>query len=115
MGLEVSEAQFERLVQDALDAMPANLMAQMDNVLFVIEDRGDPPDVLGLYDGIPVTERGDYGGMVMPDTIYLYRLALCDFVDTEQELVNEVRVTVVHEIAHHFGIEDDRLHELGWD
>ena len=66
------------------------------------------------YECCALTERGDYGGMVMPDVITLYRLSLCAFVRDEQELVDEVTVTVVHEVAHHFGIDDDKLHEWGW-
>lgn len=105
---------FEKLVADALDAMPPQLMRFMDNVAVVVEDRHPTEDLLGLYEGIPLTEREDYGGMVMPDVVTLYRLPLCEFVRDEAELVEEVTVTVVHEIAHHFGIDDDKLHEWGW-
>lgn len=105
---------FERLVADALDALPAPLGNLMDNVAVVVEDRHPTEDLLGLYEGIPLTERDDYGGMVLPDVVTLYRLALCEFARDEDELVEEVTVTVVHEIAHHFGIDDDKLHEWGW-
>ena len=105
---------FERLVADALDALPAPLGELMENVAVVVEDEHPTEDLLGLYEGVPLTERGDYGGMVMPDVITLYRLSLCAFVRDEQELVEEVTVTVVHEVAHHFGIDDDKLHEWGW-
>jgi len=105
---------FERLVADALDALPEELGRLMENVAVVVEDRHPTDDLLGLYEGVPLTERDDYGGLVMPDLITLYRLPLCDFVRNEEELVEEVTITVVHEIAHHFGIDDDRLHEWGW-
>jgi len=70
---------------------------------------------LGLYDGIPLTERGDYGIGELPDRIFIYRSAICAICQTEADVVHEVITTVVHEVAHHFGIDDDRLHELGWD
>jgi predicted Zn-dependent protease with MMP-like domain len=106
---------FEELVADALDEVPAELMALLDNVVVLVEDRNaDEPDLLGLYDGYALTERGwDYGG-ALPDRIMIYRLAICDICDDEDQVVEEVTITVVHEIAHHFGIDDDRLHALGW-
>jgi predicted Zn-dependent protease with MMP-like domain len=109
-------AAFEALVADALDAVPAELMALLDNVVVLVEDRNDEePDLLGLYEGYALTERGwDYGG-ALPDRIMVYREAICDVCDTEEDVVREVTVTVVHEIAHHFGIDDARLHQLGWD
>ena len=113
--IEVAVEEFEVLVEDALDAVPDALMAMVDNVVFIVEDDSDEEGVLGLYDGIPLTERGDYGGMVMPDRIFIYRLPICEMCDTRQQVIDEVTITVVHEIAHHFGIDDDRLHELGWD
>lgn len=105
---------FERLVADALDALPDELGRLMQNVAIVVEDRHPTEDLLGLYEGVPLTERDDYGGLVMPDLITLYRLPLCEFARDETELVEEVMVTVVHEIAHHFGIDDDKLHAWGW-
>jgi predicted Zn-dependent protease with MMP-like domain len=106
---------FEELVADALDEVPAELMALVDNVVVLVEDRNaDEPDLLGLYEGYALTERGwDYGG-ALPDRIMIYRSAICDICDDEEEVVEEVTITVVHEIAHHFGIDDDRLHALGW-
>jgi predicted Zn-dependent protease with MMP-like domain len=106
---------FESLVADALDQVPADLMALVDNVVVLVEDRNDEePDLLGLYEGFALTERGwEYGG-ALPDRIMIYREAICDICSTEEEIVDEVLITVVHEIAHHFGIEEDRLHELGW-
>ena len=108
-------ARFEELVADALDAVPPDLMALLDNVVVLVEDRNDEePDLLGLYEGYALTERGaDYGG-ALPDRIMIYREAICDVCETEEDVVDEVTITVVHEIAHHFGIEEERLHELGW-
>lgn len=110
----VSAARFERLVGDALDALPEELGRLMENVAIVADDRHPTEDLLGLYEGIPLTERDDYGGLVMPDVISLYRLPLCEISATEAELVEEISVTVVHEIAHHFGIDDESLHAWGW-
>jgi predicted Zn-dependent protease with MMP-like domain len=109
------QQRFEELVADALDAVPAPLMALLDNVVVLVEDRNDEePDLLGLYEGYALTERGwDYGG-ALPDRIMIYRWAICDICDDEEQVVDEVTITVVHEIAHHFGIDDDRLHSLGW-
>ena len=113
--MEVSEAEFERLVVDAIDLIDGPLGALMDNVAVFIEDEHpEEPDLLGLYEGIPLTERGEYGGFELPDRVTIYRLSLMDICADRDELVHEVQVTVVHELAHHFGIDDDRLHELGW-
>ena len=115
--VEMSREQFEDAVAAALDAVPPELARLMDNVVVLVEDDapdGDP-DLLGLYEGTPLTERDSWWAAgSLPDRITVFRrptLAACDTVD---EVVDEVRVTVVHEIAHHFGIDDDRLHELGW-
>ncbi|MGY6502247.1 MAG: metallopeptidase family protein [Acidimicrobiales bacterium] len=106
---------FEQLVADALDQVPEPLAELVDNVVVVVEDRSeDEPELLGLYEGTPLTEREAYGGMELPDRITIYRLPLCELARDEDEIVEEVLVTVVHEVAHHFGIEDDRLHDLGW-
>ena len=113
--VDVSPALFEELVADALDLLPDELAAVADNVaVFVEDEHPDDPDLLGLYEGQPLTERGEYGGLVMPDRITIYRLPICDICETAEDVVDEVAVTVVHEIAHHFGIDDRRLHELGW-
>ncbi|MQA35751.1 metallopeptidase family protein [Modestobacter roseus] len=106
---------FEELVADALDQVPAELMALLDNVVVLVEDRNpEEPDLLGIYEGYALTERGwDYGG-ALPDRIMIYRVAICDVCDDEDQVVEEVTITVVHEIAHHFGIEEERLHALGW-
>ena len=113
--VEVGQRAFEELVGDALDLIPDELASLMDNVAVFVEDRHPyEPDLLGLYEGTPLTERGDYGGLVLPDRVTLYRLAICDVCDDLEDVVDEVAVTVVHELAHHFGIEDERLEELGW-
>lgn len=111
----VSEDRFAELVGRALDEVPDALWDRVENVAVTIEDEHpEEPDLLGLYEGIPATDRWeDYSG-VLPDTITLYRLPLCDMCADEEELVDEVAVTVVHELAHHVGIDDDELHELGW-
>lgn len=107
--------QFEGLVADALDEVPPELMKLLDNVVVLVEDRNpDEPHLLGLYEGYALTERGwNYGGD-LPDRIMIYRVAICDICETEEDVVEEVTITVVHEIAHHFGIEEERLHQLGW-
>ena len=113
----MSREQFEEAVSDALDLVPAELTAQMSNVVVLVEDNApqDDPELLGLYEGTPLTERDSWWAAgSLPDRITIYRhptLAVCDSV---QDVVEEVAVTVVHEIAHHFGIDDDRLHALGW-
>lgn len=106
---------FEQLVADAIDALPDELLELLDNVVVMIDDEHPEEDLLGLYEGVPRTERDDYGGFELPDRITLYRLPLCEMCDDHEHLVDEVMVTVVHELAHHLGIDDDRLHELGWD
>jgi predicted Zn-dependent protease with MMP-like domain len=106
---------FDALVSDALDLIPPELAAAMDNVVVLVEDRHpEDTELLGLYEGVALTERdSDYFGS-LPDAITIYREALLDVCDSEDEVVDEVAITVIHEIAHHFGIDDDRLHELGW-
>jgi len=117
MPVEMSRERFEELVGEALDEVPQELLNLLDNVVILVSDnapRGDP-DLLGLYEGHALTDRGwDYAG-VLPDRITIYRNPTLRVCDTEDEVVEEVAVTVVHELAHHFGISDERLHELGWD
>ncbi|MCK9929189.1 metallopeptidase family protein [Frankia sp. Mgl5] len=109
----VSPERFEELVVAALDSLPPELGRRMRNVAVLVED--DSADgLLGLYEGIPLTERGDWYSGVLPDRITIYRNPICAMSATEADVVREVRITVVHEIAHHFGIGDDRLDELGW-
>ena len=108
---------FDELVSDALDEVPPELAAMMSNVVVLVEDEppADDPDLLGLYVGVPLTERDwGYAG-VLPDRITVYRGPTLRMCDTEDDVVDEVHVTVVHEIAHHFGIDDERLHALGYD
>ena len=111
--MELTHREFEELVADALDQIPPELAKLMDNVVITIQDES-PEGLLGLYEGIPLTERGDSYFGVLPDQIFIYRRNICAFCETREQVVEEVRVTVVHEIAHHFGIDDARLHELGW-
>jgi predicted Zn-dependent protease with MMP-like domain len=115
MAVRMSPQRFDELVSDALDQIPPKLTAALENVVILVESRHpDEPDLLGLYEGIALTERDSSYGGSLPDTITIYRDALLDICETDDEVVEEVTVTVVHEIAHHFGIDDDRLHELGW-
>jgi predicted Zn-dependent protease with MMP-like domain len=111
--VHVTPERFEELVADALDGIPEELARYVDNVVVQVRDR-HPAGLLGLYQGVPLTERAEYGGLAMPDRVTIFRAALAAACDSEEELVEQVRVTVVHEIAHHFGIGDARLAELGW-
>jgi predicted Zn-dependent protease with MMP-like domain len=115
--LDLDADAFEALVTDELDALPDDMVDGLDNVVFVVEDRPEDGslDLLGLYEGIALTERGQYGFGEMPDRIVLYREPLLSVCETVEELRDEIHVTLVHEIAHFYGIDDDRLHELGWD
>lgn len=110
----IGEDRFRELVDAALDEVPDELWSRFDNVAVIVEDEHpEEPDLLGLYEGVPLTERWDYAG-VLPDRISIYRLPLCDMCVDEAELVDEIRITVIHELAHHVGIDDDQLHDLGW-
>ncbi len=121
-ALPMSEDEFEAAVSDALDRIPPALAKTMDNVAVFIEDdyvprAGEEPDtvLLGLYEGVPLTERDSWWDAgSLPDRITIYRRPILDLCASREEVVEEVTVTVVHEVAHHFGISDDRLHELGW-
>ncbi|OMC32237.1 hypothetical protein A5740_13420 [Mycobacterium sp. GA-1841] len=115
MPVRMSSQRFDELVSDALDLIPPELAAGFDNVVILVEDRDpDEPEILGLYRGVALTERDSWYAGSLPDTITIYREALLDFCDSEADVVDEVAITVIHEIAHHFGIDDERLHELGW-
>ena len=111
----MSPERFEELVGDALDLIPPGLAQAIDNVVILVADR-DPedPELLGIYEGIALTDRDTTYAGALPDTIPIFRESLLEMCDTEDEVVEEVAITVVHEIAHHFGIDDERLHELGW-
>jgi len=113
----VPQEQFESIVEEALDDVPAELMGMLDNVVFLVEDEppSDDPDLLGVYDGIPLTERDSGWGLGnLPDRITLFQGPLTRMCDDLDDLREEIAVTVVHEVAHHFGIDDATLHELGW-
>jgi predicted Zn-dependent protease with MMP-like domain len=112
--IDVPPERFGELVTEALDGIPDDLGKLMDNVAVFVDDDKPPSGLLGLYEGIPLTKREAYGGMVMPDRITIFRRAICASCNTEAEVRRQVQVTVVHEVAHHFGISDERLTELGW-
>ncbi len=115
MPVEMDRERFEELVRDALDEVPGELLDMMDNVVILVEDEHESdPDLLGLYEGHALTERGWHYGGVLPDRITIYRKPILRICETEEDVVEEVAITVIHEIAHHFGIDDERLHELGW-
>jgi len=107
---------FEELVSQALDKIPPELTRVMDNVAVFVEDEppADDPELLGLSEGTPLTDRGEWYAGVLPDRISIYMGPILRMCETPDEVVHEVAVTVIHEIAHHFGIDDERLHELGW-
>jgi predicted Zn-dependent protease with MMP-like domain len=116
--LALTTQEFDEAVGDALDAVPAELLALMDNVVFLVEDEPAPddPELLGIYDGTPLTERdGGWAAGALPDRITIFRGPTLRMCTSGEQVRYEVAITVVHEIAHHFGIEDNRLHELGWD
>ena len=114
--ISMSAARFDELVDAAFERIPAELAAMLDNVVLFVEDEAPAhdPDLLGLYDGTPLTERDSSYGGVLPDRILVFRNPTLRMCASEEEVVTEVETTVAHEIAHHFGIEDDRLHELGY-
>ena len=112
--VDVPFERFEELVADALDGLPEDLGRRMDNVVVSVRDRPSIPGLLGLYEGVPLTARAEYGGLVLPDRITIFREPILRRCASEEDVVEQVRVTVVHEVAHHFGIDDDRLDELGW-
>jgi predicted Zn-dependent protease with MMP-like domain len=115
--LQISDAEFDDLVADALDLLPDKLAEVLNNVVVVVE--ADPPPgeehLLGVYDGIPLTERDRWYTGVLPDRISIFRQPLLRMCSSAEEVVEQVRITVLHEIAHHFGISDERLEELGYD
>ncbi len=124
--IRVGQRTFERLVADALDSLPDAILRMLDNVAVVVADAPtehqqkrthlrDDEDLLGLYEGIPLTERTAGYGAVLPDKVTIFQRAIEAQCDSEAELVAEVRHTVVHELAHHLGISDVRLIELGFE
>lgn len=116
MPVEMSPEEFDECVNEALDTIPDDLAGLIDNCVVLVEDAPPPgQNLFGVYEGIPLTERGwDYGG-VLPDRILIFRDPHLQECSSREELVDEIHVTVVHEIAHHFGIDDERLHQLGYD
>jgi predicted Zn-dependent protease with MMP-like domain len=110
----VEPARFEEMVAEALDGLPEQLGRLMRNVAVTVEHGPGPRGLLGLYQGIPLTDRTSQYAGVLPDHITIYRRAICAICHTEPEVAEQVRRTVIHEVAHHFGIDDDRLRELGW-
>jgi predicted Zn-dependent protease with MMP-like domain len=112
--IDIAPERFEEMVATALDGLPEQLGRVMSNVAVLVEHRPGPPGLLGLYEGIPLTGRTTQYGLALPDRITIYRLAICAVCDTADQVAEEVRRTVIHEVGHHFGIDDDRLHELGW-
>jgi predicted Zn-dependent protease with MMP-like domain len=111
--VSIPRERFEQLVADALDSIPTELGNKMANVAVMVEDHGDGDNVLGLYQGVPLTKRGTYAG-AFPDRITIYQDSICRRCQTEEQVTEAVRKTVIHEVGHHFGISDDRLRELGW-
>ncbi len=114
--MNMDAAAFEELVIDELDRLPDDMVDGLENVIFVVEDRPEDGslDLLGLYDGLALTERTQYGMGELPDRIIVYREPHLEACDDEDELRDEVHTTLVHEIAHFYGIDDDQLHNLGW-
>lgn len=123
--IRISDAEFDRAVEAAIDEIPAEFKRHLENVLIEVRNRPDAallreyeesPDLLGLYIGTPLDERHvDSGGPMLPDRILIFRDNLCGMCASREELISEIRITVLHEIGHHFGLDEDRLEELGYD
>lgn len=112
--LNIDRDEFEQLVASALDEVPDGLLDKVDNLMVRVRDHPPEPGLLGLYEGVPLTERGAGYHGALPDQVTIYRRPLLDMCRDRAEIVTQVRITVIHEIAHHFGISDERLDELGW-
>ena len=112
--IDIDPVRFEEMVAEALDGLPEELGSLMRNVVVLVEHGAGPPGLLGLYEGIPLTSRSTQYSGVLPDRITIYRQAICADAWSQWEAEEQVRKTVIHEVAHHFGIGDDRLRELGW-
>jgi predicted Zn-dependent protease with MMP-like domain len=106
--------QFEELVANALDGIPPELGAAMENVAVIVDDHSPPGRLLGLYEGVPLTSRGAHYSATAPDRITIYMATICQACQSEMEVIEMVRRVVIHEVGHHFGIDDNRLEELGW-
>ena len=116
MTFALDAAAFDALVDLAISRIPSELLRLVENAVLLIEDDPpwDNPGLLGLYEGIPLTERDSGYSGVLPDRIYVFRRPTLAICDTYEDAVREVSITVAHEIAHHFGISDERLHAWGW-
>ncbi len=116
MTLKLSAEEFEKIVVDELDELPDEMVDGLENLVFVVEDRPEDGslDLLGIYEGVALTERDRYGFGELPDRIVLFREPLLAVCADLRELRDEIHVTLVHEIAHYYGIDDDELHRLGW-
>jgi predicted Zn-dependent protease with MMP-like domain len=112
--IEVAPDRFEELVARAMDGLPADLAKRIANVAVTVQHEPGPPGLLGLYEGIPLTSRGTNYAGVLPDKITIYQQAICAICYSEDEVAEQVRRTVIHEVGHYFGISDARLRELGW-
>jgi len=123
--ISISDDDFDLAAQAAMDSIPDQFRPHLENVIIEVRDRPDstllaeyevPEDLLGLYVGVPLEDKGvDLGGSSMPDLVLIFRDNLCEMCETRDELVHEIRVTVLHEIGHHFGLDEDRLAELGYE
>lgn len=116
MPVDMAPADFDRLVEQALDELPVEIVDRVHNVVVLVEGEAprSDPDLLGIYDGVALTERAANHAGDLPDRILLFRNNLLAMCDTPEQVADEVRITVVHEIAHHFGIDDARLDDLGY-
>jgi predicted Zn-dependent protease with MMP-like domain len=116
VSLDLTEEEFEKIVIDELDELPDEMVEGLENLVFVTEDRpaDGSLDLLGLYEGVALTDRDQYGFGELPDRIILYRAPLLAIAETLDDLRDEIHITLVHEIAHYYGIDDDQLHEMGW-
>jgi predicted Zn-dependent protease with MMP-like domain len=115
MPVEMTRERFEELVSDALDLIPRKFTAAMSNIVVLVEDIHENNDhLLGLYHGVALTERTSHYAGVLPDMITIYRIPILRMCWSEADVVRQVGITVIHEVGHHFGIDDDTLHDLGW-
>jgi predicted Zn-dependent protease with MMP-like domain len=112
--ISVEPEVFEEMVAKAVDGLPAEFSELMQNVAVLVEHGPGPRGLLGLYQGVPLTSRTTNYAGVLPDRITIYQRAICAICDTEEQVVEQVRRTVIHEVGHYFGITDSRLRELGW-
>jgi len=112
--VDIEPEHFEQMVEDALDGLPEQFGRLVENVAVMVAHDPGPPGLLGLYEGVPLTSRGNQYGLVLPDRITIYRQAICAICRTEQGVADQVRRTVIHEFGHYFGLDDARLSELGW-